>query len=102
MISLADGKRIIAAAERKAELIGQPMNIAVADDGGSLVAHVRMERRWTYWLIGACVALFTGSALLGQQTQFQGSVPTGVASPTPVTLTLRDAIDRGLKTNLGL
>ncbi len=55
-----------------------------------------------YWVIGACVALFAGSALSGQQIQFQGSVPTGVASPTPLSLTLHDAIDRGLKTNLGL
>ena len=55
-----------------------------------------------YGLIGACVALFAASALFGQQAQFQGSVPTGVASPTPLSLTLRDAIDRGLKTNLGL
>ena len=53
-------------------------------------------------IAGTCVALLAGSALLGQQAQFQGSVPTGVASPTPVSLTLRDAIDRGLRTNLGL
>ena len=45
--------------------------------------------------------LFT-SALAGQQSQFQGSVPTGTASSTPLALTLRDAIDRGLKANLGL
>jgi outer membrane protein TolC len=61
-----------------------------------------MDRGWNHSLIGACVALFAGSALLGQQVQFQGSVPTGEASPTPLSLTLRDAIDRGLKTNLGL
>jgi outer membrane protein TolC len=59
-------------------------------------------RRRTFWLIGACVALFAGSALFGQRAQFQGSVPSGVASATPVALTLRDAIDRGLRTNLGL
>ena len=57
-------------------------------------------RRWSY--VRGCVALFAGSALFGQQAQFQGSVPTGVASPTPLSLTLHDAIDRGLKTNLGL
>ena len=45
--------------------------------------------------------LFT-SALAGQQSQFQGSVPTGTAFSTPLALTLRDAIDRGLKANLGL
>jgi len=36
------------------------------------------------------------------QSQFQGSVPSGVASATPLELTLHDAIDRGLRTNLGL
>jgi outer membrane protein TolC len=41
-------------------------------------------------------------ALLGQQIQFQGSVPSGPATGTPIALTLRDAIDRGLTTNLGL
>jgi outer membrane protein TolC len=102
MISLADAERIIAAAERMAESIGRPMNVAAVDDGGNLVAHVRMDSGRAYRLIGAYVALLAGSALFGQQAQFQGSVPTGVASPTPVSLTLRDAIDRGLRTNLGL
>ncbi|MBV9156254.1 MAG: heme-binding protein [Acidobacteriaceae bacterium] len=46
MITLADAKRIIAAAEKKAEEIGQPMNIAVVDQGGNLVAHVRMDNAW--------------------------------------------------------
>src|SRR6202142_221704 len=64
--------------------------------------NTRIDRGWTYWVTGGCVAVFAGSALLGQQTSFQGSVPTGVASPTPLSLTLRDAIDRGLRTNLGL
>lgn len=34
MVSLKDAKRIIEAAEKEAEKIGQPMNIAVADAGG--------------------------------------------------------------------
>jgi uncharacterized protein GlcG (DUF336 family) len=46
MIQLADARRIIAAAEKKANEIGQPMNIAVADAGGNLVAHVRMDNAW--------------------------------------------------------
>lgn len=37
-----------------------------------------------------------------QPSPFTGSVPTGAATATPLTLTLRDAIDRGLDTNLGL
>ncbi len=46
MVKLADARRIIAAAEKKAAEIGQPMNIAVADAGGNLVAHVRMDNAW--------------------------------------------------------
>jgi outer membrane protein TolC len=50
----------------------------------------------------ACLALLVAPALLGQQNRFQGSIPMGTASPTPLALTLRDVIDRGLRTNLGL
>jgi len=47
-------------------------------------------------LLYACI-------LFGQQSiQFQGSVPAGSASSTPLALTLNDAIRRGLETNLGL
>ena len=45
-VDLADARRIIAAAERKAIEIGIPYNIAVADAGGGLVAHVRMDGAW--------------------------------------------------------
>ena len=45
-INLETARRIIAAAEKKAAEIGQPMNIAVADAGGNLVAHVRMDNAW--------------------------------------------------------
>ena len=45
MVTLAEARRVIAGAERKAMEIGQPMNIAVADAGGNLVAHVRMDGR---------------------------------------------------------
>jgi uncharacterized protein GlcG (DUF336 family) len=46
MITLKDTKRIIEAAEKKAAEIGQPMNIAVADAGGNLISHVRMDGAW--------------------------------------------------------
>jgi len=46
MITLKDACKIIAAAEQKSEKIGQPMNIAVVDAGGNLVAHVRMDGAW--------------------------------------------------------
>ncbi len=45
-MTLADARRVIEAAEEKAREIGQPMNIAVVDAGGNLVAHVRMDNAW--------------------------------------------------------
>jgi uncharacterized protein GlcG (DUF336 family) len=46
MVNLADARRVIAAAEKKALEIGQPMNVAVADEGGNIVAHIRMDGAW--------------------------------------------------------
>src|SRR5918995_6696542 len=42
-ITLEEARRGIDGAERKAEEIGQPMDIAVVDAGGNLKAHVRMD-----------------------------------------------------------
>ena len=46
MLTLEDARKIIAAAEKKANTLKQPMNIAVADAGGHLIAHVRMDEAW--------------------------------------------------------
>ena len=46
MINLEEARRIIAAAEKQATSIGQPMNIAVVDEGGNLISHVRMDGAW--------------------------------------------------------
>jgi len=46
MVTLADARRVIAAAEKKAQEIQQPMNIAVVDEGGNLISHVRMDGAW--------------------------------------------------------
>ena len=43
MMNLTLARKVIAAAEKKAAKIGQPMNIAVVDEGGNLVSHVRMD-----------------------------------------------------------
>src|SRR6267143_1053263 len=45
-LKLEDARRVISAAEKKAREIGQAMNIPVADEGGSIVAHVRMDNSW--------------------------------------------------------
>src|SRR5205085_33490 len=46
MITLEQAKKIIAAGEREAQKQGQPMNIAVVDAGGNLVAFERMDGAW--------------------------------------------------------
>lgn len=43
MLTLEDARRVTAAAEEKANEIGQPMDIAVVDAGGNLKSHVRMD-----------------------------------------------------------
>lgn len=77
-------------------------------------------------LIALCLALFAGPALYAQsesptvsygaagvaaqagyasgpqpQNPYLGAVPTGTASPTPLSLSLEDAVARGLRQNLG-
>ena len=46
MVKLADARRVIAAAEKAAAKMGRPMNVAVVDGGGNLVAHARMDGAW--------------------------------------------------------
>lgn len=45
-LSLDDAERIIKAGLAKAQDIGSPSNIAVADAGGNLVAFARMDGAW--------------------------------------------------------
>lgn len=56
---------------------------------------------------GASVQSSTEASAASAPTQpsagdFQGSVPQGSASPTPIALSLADALNRGLHANLGL
>jgi uncharacterized protein GlcG (DUF336 family) len=45
-VTLEEARKVIAAAEKKAAEIEQPMNIAVVDEGGNLVSHDRMDGAW--------------------------------------------------------
>ena len=45
-MTLEQARRVLAAAEKKALDIGQPSNIAVADEGGNLMAFIRMDGAW--------------------------------------------------------
>ena len=62
MLTLEDARKVIAAAERKAKELEQPMNIAVADAGGNLVAHVRMDEAWMGSIDIAIKKAFTSRA----------------------------------------
>jgi uncharacterized protein GlcG (DUF336 family) len=46
MLSLSEATRVLAAAEDKAISIGRPMNLCVCDEGGHLLAHIRMDGAW--------------------------------------------------------
>ena len=56
--------------------------------------------RFTLGLV--VLGVLSASTAVSQNSQFQGSVATGSASGTALALTFRDAINRGLKANLGL
>jgi uncharacterized protein GlcG (DUF336 family) len=45
-LTLEEAKKVVAGAEAKAKAIGVPMNIAVVDVGGNLVAFERMDKAW--------------------------------------------------------
>ena len=64
MLTLDDAKRIIAAAEKAAsEDVKQPMNIAVVDAGGHLLAFVRQPDAWLGSIDIAINKAFTARAL---------------------------------------
>ena len=63
---------------------------------------VTLPQSIVYFRVSIGVGLLFISGLLGQQNFYQGSVPEGAASRRPLSLTLDDAIQRGLKSNLGL
>ncbi len=70
-LTLADADAVIAAARAHAEQIGQPMNIAVVDDGGHLVAFARMDGA-----IKASIDISTRKA----RTSIMMNLPTGALS----------------------
>lgn len=45
-VNLQEARLMIAAAEKKAEELGIPYNVAVVDSGGNLISHIRMDGAW--------------------------------------------------------
>ncbi len=71
-ITLDQADAVMAAARSKAVEIGQPMNIAVVDDGGHLVAFARMDGA-----IKASIDISTRKA----RTSILMNAPTGALGP---------------------
>ena len=70
---LADARRVIAAAEKKAAEIRVPMNIAVVDDGNNLTAFARMDGAWLGSIDIAQNKAYTARAF-DMETKVLGSV----------------------------
>jgi uncharacterized protein GlcG (DUF336 family) len=63
-ISLDEAQQVIQAALEKAEEIGQPMNVAVVDNGRDLKAFARMEDAWLGSIDIAINKAFTSASFL--------------------------------------
>ncbi len=77
-ITLEDARRVIAAGEKEAESQGQPVNIAVVDAGGILVAHIRQDRAWIGSVDIAINKAFSARAFdISTQTLGESAEPGG-------------------------
>lgn len=61
-LTLEQARAVITAGEKKAGEIGQPMNIAVVDEGGNLLAFARMADAWLGSIDIALSKAFTARA----------------------------------------
>lgn len=89
-LTLEGGRAVLGAAERRAEQIRVPMNIAVVDEGGHLLAFVRMDgakpASITIALVKAQAAALrrapTGPAMSGDQVNLPVALGLAVAAST--------------------
>jgi uncharacterized protein GlcG (DUF336 family) len=63
-VTLEEAQTIIQAAQQKAQEIGQPMNVAVVDNGRQLKAFARMEDAWLGSIDIAIDKAFTSASFL--------------------------------------
>ena len=70
-VTLEEARRVISAAEAKAEEIGCPMDIAVVDAGGNLKAHVRMDGAFVGSITISINKAYTAIAFQGQTRDLQ-------------------------------
>jgi glc operon protein GlcG len=92
-LTLEGARAVLAAAERRAEEIRVPMDIAVVDDGGHLLAFERMDgarpSSIAISLVKAQAAALrrapTGAALTGDQVNLPLALGLAIASPAAQT-----------------
>ncbi len=94
-LTLEGARAVLAAAQRRAEEIRVPMNVAVADDGGHLLAFERMDgakpASIAISLVKAQAAALrraaTGPAMVGDQVNVPTALGLAIADPahqTPI------------------
>src|SRR5215210_6356730 len=76
-ITLQEARRVIDGAQRKAEQIGQPMDIAVVDAGGNLKAHVRMDGAFVASITISINKAYTAIAFQQQTAHLQEDTRPG-------------------------
>jgi uncharacterized protein GlcG (DUF336 family) len=76
-ITLEEARRVIDGAQRKAEQIGQPMDIAVVDAGGNLKAHVRMDGAFVASITISINKAYTAIAFQQQTAHLQEDTRPG-------------------------
>ena len=76
-VSLDDAQRVIQAGIAKANEIGSPSNIAVADAGGNLLAFARMQKAWLGSIDIAINKAFTSRAFDIATKQLAGFTQPG-------------------------
>jgi uncharacterized protein GlcG (DUF336 family) len=77
MLSLSEATRVLAAAEEKAISIGRPVNCCVVDEGGHLIAQIRMDGAWKGGAELACRKAYTACALEMQTKELVNLVRSG-------------------------
>jgi len=75
MLERADARRIIDAPEKKANEIGQPMNIAVAGEGANLIAHARTDGAWDRTHRSRSARLSPRSSIISTEELAENSEP---------------------------
>jgi uncharacterized protein GlcG (DUF336 family) len=76
-ITLEEARRVIDGAVRKAQEIGQPMDIAVVDAGGNLKAHVRMDGAFVGSITISINKAYTAIAFQQQTAHLQEDTQPG-------------------------